>query len=267
MRYAPKISVLMGIYNCQGTLREAVRSIQSQTCTDWELILCDDGSTDGTLMMAKVMAQEDGRIRVIENSRNCGLARTLDRCAAVAQGKYFARMDGDDLCSPERFTRLASALDSHPDVAVVSSWMSSFDEHGTWGMVRTEEHPEPRDFLRGSPICHAPCMMRRSAFEAVGGYGSEPWLIRAEDYYLWFKFYAAGYRALNIQEALYAMRDDRQARSRRTLRSRINECIVRWKGFGMLGFPLWLRLWAIRPLLVWMLPRLAYDRLRRRLRA
>jgi glycosyltransferase EpsE len=109
-------------------------------------------------------------------------------------------------------------------------------------------------------------MMRCNAFNAVGGYGSEPWLLRAEDYHLWFKFYAKGYQALNLQEALYAMRDDRQARSRRTLQSRINECIVRWKGFRMLGFPLWQRLWAVRPLLVWILPGFAYDRIRRRLR-
>lgn len=256
----------MGIYNCAGTLEEAVGSICTQTYTNWELILCDDGSTDGSLALAETLAKNDGRIRVIRNSQNLGLAKTLDHCASVAQGEYFARMDGDDSCSPERFTKLVVALDTNPSAAVASSWMSCFDEHGTWGMVRTKEHPEPLDFLSGSPICHAPCMMRRSAFEAVGGYGAEPWLIRTEDYHLWFKFYAKGYRALNLQEPLYAMRDDRKARSRRTFRSRINECIVRWKGFGMLGFPLWRRLWAVRPLLVWMLPSFAYDWMRRRLR-
>lgn len=263
----PRVSVLMGIYNCSHTLEEAVDSIRNQTFTDWELILCDDGSTDDTLAKAEALAKNDSRIRIIRNSKNLGLARTLDHCASVAFGEYFARMDGDDRCSPDRFAKLVRALDTHPEIAVVSSWMCSFDERGPWGIVRTKEYPVPRDFLNGSPIIHAPCMMRRTPFEAVGGYGSEAWLIRAEDYYLWFKFYANGYRALNLQEVLYSMRDDRMAQGRRTLRSRINETIVRWKGFKMLGLPWLQRLWAVRPLLVWATPSLFYRWLHHRRQA
>lgn len=263
----PRVSTLMGVYNCSATLREAVEAIQAQTYADWELIICDDGSADDTLQVAESLAQADPRIRIIRNNRNLGLARTLDHCASVARGEFLARMDGDDTCSRDRFAKLVAALDAHPEIAVVSSWMSSFDEAGTWGMVRTKEHPEALDFLGGSPICHAPCMMRRSAFEAVGGYGAEPWLIRAEDYYLWFRLYAAGHRALNLQEPLYAMRDDRYAQGRRTLRSRINETIVRWRGFKMLGLSWPLRVYAIRPLLVWATPSFIYRWLRRRRQA
>jgi glycosyltransferase EpsE len=110
-------------------------------------------------------------------------------------------------------------------------------------------------------------MMRRTAFEAVGGYGAERWLIRAEDYHLWFKFYAKGYQALNLQEPLYSMRDDRNAQARRTLQSRINEAIVRWRGFKMLGLPWLHRLWAIRPLIIWATPSFLYNWLRRRRQA
>jgi glycosyltransferase EpsE len=264
MANAPRVSVLMGIYNCSPTLEEAVDSIRQQTFTDWELILCDDGSTDDTLMKAASLAKNDDRIHVIRNSQNLGLARTLDYCASVALGEYFARMDGDDRCSPDRFAKLVEALDEHPEVAVVSSWMSCFDERGTWGVIKTKLHPTPIDFLPGSPICHAPCMMRRNAFNAVGGYGSEPWLLRAEDYHLWFKFYAEGYQALNLQEELYAMRDDQRAQRRRTLRSRLNETIVRWRGFKMLKLSWLKRMWAIRPLLVWAMPSPIYRLLHRR---
>lgn len=228
------------------------------------MILCDDGSTDGTLALADALAKSDERIRIIRNPRNLGLAQSLDRCASAARGEYFARMDGDDTCSPERFAKLVAALDAAPKIAVVSSWMTNFDERGEWGLVRTKEHPLAEDFLQGTPFCHAPCMMRSQAYRAAGGYGSEPWLIRAEDYYLWFKFYALGYRGLNLQEPLYAMRDDRSAKRRRTLRSRINETKVRWKGFGLLGFPLWKRFWAVRPLLVWLVPGFFYEWIRRR---
>ena len=254
----------MGIYNCAYTLVEAVQSIRDQTYTDWELILCDDGSTDNTLAKAEALAKTDSRLRIIRNSKNLGLARTLDYCASVALGEYFARMDGDDRCSPDRFAKLVETLDAHPEAAVVSSWMSRFDETGTWGIARTKSTPTRADFFSGSPICHAPCMMRRSSFEAVGGYGNQPWVIRAEDYYLWFRMYAKGYKAINLQESLYQMRDDRAAKHRRTFRSRLNETIVRWKGFGLLGYPIWKRIWSIRPLIVWLVPLPLYDWIRRR---
>ena len=261
---SPRVSVLMGIYNCSHTLEEAVDSIRNQTFTDWEFILCDDGSTDDTLAKAEALAKTDSRLRVIRNSKNLGLARTLDYCASVAFGEYFARMDGDDRCSPHRFVKLVEALDAHPEAALVSSWMTSFDNKGTWGLVQTKEWPDKADFIAGTPFCHAPCMMRKSAFVDVGGYGSESWLIRAEDYHLWFKFYAKGYRGLNLQEPLYMMRDDRAARQRRTLKSRFNESVVRWKGFGLLAYPLWKRMWALKPLLTWLLPNFIYNIIRRK---
>lgn len=260
----PRVSVLMGIYNCATTLREAVESIQGQTYRDWELILCDDGSSDGSLALAESLAAQDARIRVIRNPRNLGLAQTLDHCASVARGDYFARMDGDDVSAPGRLAKLVDALDSHPELALVSSWMTRFDERGDWGEVRTKPHPSAEDFLGGSPFCHAPCMMRREAFERAGGYGKDPWIIRAEDYNLWFKFYALGFRGMNLQEPLYRVRDDQDAYARRTLRSRLNETVVRWRGLGLIGFSPWKRLWSVKPLLVWAVPGFAYRWLRRR---
>lgn len=106
-------------------------------------------------------------------------------------------------------------------------------------------------------------MLRRAPVLAVGGYGAQRWVQQVEDVFLWFRLYAAGYRAMNIQEALYRVRDDENARSRRNLRRRINHARVRWKGFRMLGFPWYKRLWAVKPILVWALPSGAYRRLHR----
>jgi glycosyltransferase EpsE len=122
--------------------------------------------------------------------------------------------------------------------------------------------PTANDFLSGSPICHAPCLMRREPVLAVGGYGAQAWVLGVEDLFLWFRLYAAGYRAMNIQEALYRVRDDENARSRRTLARRLNEARVRWKGFRMLRLPWHKRLWAVKPILVWALPDSVYHRLR-----
>jgi glycosyltransferase EpsE len=258
----PRISIIMGVYNCASTLVESLDSIARQTYTDWEMILCDDGSTDDTLQVAREWARRDHRTKVLANERNLGLARTLDRCIAEARGELLARQDGDDISEPGRFAKLVAAMDAHPELAVVSSWMSCFDEKGIWGMVRTKMFPTAEDFLSGSPICHAPCLMRRAPVLAVGGYGAQPWVLQVEDLFLWLRLYAAGYKAMNLQEPLYRMRDDENARSRRTLARRFNETRVLWKGFRMLRFPWHKRLWAVKPILVWALPTGVYRRLR-----
>lgn len=264
LKMAPKVSILMGVYNCEKTLAEAIDSILWQTFRDWELVICDDGSSDNTLSLIKSYARRDSRIRIMANSTNLGLAPTLDRCASIAQGIYYARMDGDDISEPNRLEKLTRTLDQNPDVALVSSWMTCFDEGGPWGEVRTVPRPTSRDFISGTPYCHAPCMMRASAFRKVGGYGNASWVRRVEDYYLWFKFAQAGLAGLNLQEALYRVRDDRCAITRRTFTSRVNDAVVRWRGFGMLRLPLWTRLWCLKPLLTWLVPIPIYNWLRRR---
>lgn len=262
-RMQPRVSVIMGIYNCDPTLAESLNSIVRQTYTDWEMILCDDASTDDTLQVAREWARRDPRIKVLANESNLGLARTLNRCIAEARGELLARQDGDDISELDRLEKLVAAIDAYPDIAVVSSWMATFDENGIWGQVRTKPFPIDEDFLTNSPICHAPSIMRKAAVVAVGGYGTEPWLLRCQDYYLWSRLYAAGHRAMNLQEPLYRMRDDQAAQQRRSLTQRLIAVRVRWRAFGLLGLPLYRRFWAIKPILTWIVPNRVYKRHRR----
>ena len=181
-----KISVLMGIYNCEETLAEAIDSILAQTYTNWELILCDDGSKDGTYAVAESYRQRfPEKIILLQNEQNKGLNYTLNRCLAQASGEFIARMDGDDLCSADRFAKEITALQEHPSMAVVSTAMAYFDENGQWGRGHAIPFPKKKDFLHGTPFCHAPCMVRRSAMEEVGGYTDDDKYLRVEDYDLW----------------------------------------------------------------------------------
>ena len=100
----------MGIYNCASTLEAAVRSIQAQTYTDWELIMCDDGSTDDTLAVARKLAEEDGRIILLRNMMNRGLNYTLNKCLESATGEFIARQDGDDESVSTRFEKQVQFL-------------------------------------------------------------------------------------------------------------------------------------------------------------
>lgn len=219
----PEISVIMGIYNCVETLEDAVNCIINQSFTDWELIMCDDCSSDNTYDVAKSIAEKDDRITVLKNDKNLTLAPTLNKCATVARGKYLARMDGDDVCSLNRFEKEYNFLESNPEYALVSCNMILFDSQGEHGVVKYREKPDGKLLVRGSQFCHAGCMMRRKVFEELGGYGESTEVERIEDFDLWFRLYKAGYKGYNIQEALYSMRDDRNAISRRKFKYRINE--------------------------------------------
>lgn len=213
----------MGIYNCAPTLQEALDSLYAQTYQDFEIILCDDGSKDNTHQIAYENQKNHPNIVFLKNPHNMGLNQTLNNCLTVAKGEYIARMDGDDLCDPTRFEKQVKFLDEHPEYAIVSNPMIHFDENGEFMRGRVKEgEPTKEDLNYGPPFCHAPCMVRQEAYDAVGGYTVDPKLLRMEDYNLWMKMFAKGYRGYNLSEHLYMMRDDRNATARRNLRCRIN---------------------------------------------
>lgn len=254
-----KVSVIMGIYNCADTLCEAIDSILAQTYTDWELIMCDDGSSDETLRIAHDYRDRyPDRILVLTNERNLGLNKTLNHCLAYAKGEYIARMDGDDISVPERLEKEVAFLDSNPAYAIVSCPMIYFDENGDWGQGRSIAFPEKGNFVKGTPFCHAPCMVRADAYKTVGGYSEDRRTLRVEDYHLWFCMYAAGYRGANLSEPLYKMRDDENAYSRRKFRFAWNEAYVRLTGYRMLALPFRNYVYVLRPILVNLLPKGLY---------
>lgn len=248
MDISKKVSIIMGIYNCAETLNEAIDSIINQTYSNWEFIICDDGSKDDSYRIAKGYEIKDpNRFKVIQNGKNKGLNVTLNKCLEIATGEYVARMDGDDICDPMRFQKEVEILNNHPEYAIVSSYMTTFDERGDWGCIKTLEEPQIKDFPTHVPMfCHAPCMIRRLAFVDVGGYTENKRLLRVEDYHLWYKFYAKGYRGYNIQEALYKMRDDRDALHRRTAQARLNGIYATFIGFKMVHVPKWMYIYAIK---------------------
>ena len=121
------ISIIMGIYNCENFLRESIDSILNQTYTNWELIMCDDGSSDNTYMIAKEYEKNfPDKILVIKNEKNMGLNYTLNNCLSKAKGKYIARQDGDDISERNRFEKEIEFLESHPQYSIVSCNMFYF---------------------------------------------------------------------------------------------------------------------------------------------
>lgn len=116
---APVVSVGLPFFNAGSTLVAAINSILAQTFANWELILLDDGSTDGSLTIA--LSFSDPRIRVVSDGENRGISYRLNQAVSLARGKYFFRMDGDDLAFPERLQQQHDFLVQHPEVDLVAS--------------------------------------------------------------------------------------------------------------------------------------------------
>lgn len=255
-----KISIIMGIYNCESTLEEAIDSILKQTYSEWHLIMCDDGSLDRTYNIAnKYRDKYPEKITLIKNDANRGLNYTLNHCLKYADGEYIARMDGDDISLPTRFKEELDFLDSHKEFDIVSTPMIYFDELGDFLVGKGRGEVLPEVFPKGTPICHAPCMVRREAYEAVNGYTVSPNRLRVEDWDLWIRMYEKGFRAYELEKPLYKMRDGRDAYSRRKMKYRINESRVSAFAVKSLKLNPQQYIWVLRPIIVGLLPGFIYK--------
>lgn len=255
-----RISVIMGIYNCAPTLVEALDSLMAQTYQDFKIILCDDGSSDNTYQVAKDYASKHDNIVLLKNEKNMGLNYTLNHCLKYADTEYVARMDGDDISMPTRFEKEVKFLDEHPEYAIVSTPMIYFDEQGEFGRGNGGNEPTKESLMYGPPFCHAPCMVRKVAYDAVEGYTVDPRLLRFEDYNLWMKMFARGYKGYVLDECLYAMRDDRNAIKRRTLKSAFHGIYAHYLAHKTLGLSFSkLLIYSIKKLGTRLMPRFIYT--------
>lgn len=260
-----KISIIMGVYNCEKTLAEAIESILAQTYNNWELIMCDDCSTDGTYNVTKKFAEKfPKRIKILKNEVNSRLAFSLNHCLQYATGEFIARMDGDDKSLPDRLEKQIQYLRENPDIDLVGTAMQRFNEKELADIVKSINHPNYYTLHNAIPFHHATILARREVFEQLNGYTVSKRTNRAQDYDLWFRFYHAGFRGENLQEALYLVREDEAAIRRRTAKVRLYGLQTTWIGFKLLGYPWY---WLIKPTLITFLkvltPYKAVDLLRK----
>ena len=199
----PLISVLMPVYNCEAYLAEAVRSVLGQTFGDFELIIVDDGSTDGSPELLRGFANRDARVRLVSRP-NTGITRALNEMIALSRGRYLARMDADDISVPHRFARQVEYLDAHPECVVVGSRVMLMDPYGSpvaaTGHALTHEEIDHELLTRsGWALVHPSVMMRKDAVAAAGGY-DERWK-HCEDHDLFLRLAEAG-KVANLPDVL-----------------------------------------------------------------
>ena len=240
-----KISVIMGIYNCAKTLPAAIDSILAQTYENWELIMCDDCSTDDTYKVAKsYKIKYPEKIILVRNEENSKLAYSLNHCLKHATGEYVARMDGDDISLPERFERQIKFLNEHPDIQLVGSSMRRFNETGLHDIVEPPENVDKYTLRNRVPFCHATILTYKYVYDKLEGYTVAERTVRGQDCDLWYRFFHKGFAGANIIEPLYLVREDENAVRRRTAKVRINSFKTTRMGYKLLGYP---KHWIIKP--------------------
>lgn len=233
----PAVSIIMGSYNptdLQG-LHRAVESIIAQTYSDWEFIICDDGSDAPYVDRLRELSALDPRIRCIRTEQNCGLAHALNCCIAHSCGRWIARMDDDDFSEPERLEKQVGFLSAHSEYAWVGCQALLFDQDGIWGDSLRPEVPDQKDFLRYSPFIHPSVMFRREVLEQAHGYMETPLTARCEDYELFMRLAAMGYCGYNLRDKLLHYQESRSTLDKRQFRYCFNEAIIRWCGFRRMG--------------------------------
>lgn len=200
----PVLSIVMSVYNAQRFLKEAIESILDQSFEDLEFIIVNDASKDNTLRI--IESCDDRRIRIMNNSKNLGLTRSLNKAIKVAKGRYIARMDADDISLPQRFEKQISVLQGNTAISVVSSWVDVIDENGDILVVRRiPPWKVCKKLLRyENLITHGGVVVRRDAFHNHGYYDEN--LRYGQDRELWQRFIDAGVGFYIIEESLYQFR-------------------------------------------------------------
>lgn len=197
----PAVSVVMPVHNARPYLDEAIASILAQSFGDFEFVLLDDGSTDGSGDMMRAWAARDDRIRLVASPSRSGPVGSSNRVVAAAKGALIARMDADDISHPDRLRRQLDLFQSVPDAVLAGVLHETLDHSGR--RVRAADRARVRRRSPFPPFAHGSVMMRRSAFDAVGGYRStsDYW----EDIDLYLRMAGVG-RIFVIPEALYGYR-------------------------------------------------------------
>ena len=197
----PTVDVILPVYNCEPFIEEALESLLAQTYQYLQIYIIDDGSIDKTAQIVSTVAERDSRIRFIQNKKNRGIVDCLNKGIDLGQGKYIARMDGDDICNPDRIEKQLLFLEQHSGVVACSGSFTIIDEGGNVQrtVIATNKATDPfcipahQHFL-----LHPFLLVERVAMEKIGGYRR---VTHCEDADLYYRLAAIG-KLHNLTETL-----------------------------------------------------------------
>jgi glycosyltransferase involved in cell wall biosynthesis len=223
---SPRVTVFMPVYNREHTLREAIDSVLGQTYPNFELLLVDDGSSDGSLDI--VHGYRDSRVRLVVHERNLGIPATRNHGLELARGELLALLDSDDVATPTRLRRQVDFLDRRPDVAAVGSWLTKIDASGrTRGFITRPTRPlEIRAHILFVSCFKNPAMMARTEILRRFGYREE--FRYCQDIDLWARV-SARHALANIPRFLTRYRSGGESRRDEDLALRLKMAAARYQ--------------------------------------
>ena len=196
----PLVTIVMSVYNGEQFLREAIDSMLGQTFSDFDFLIINDASTDNSVKI--INEYDDQRIKLIHNKQNIGLTKSLNKGLKLAQGRYIARMDADDISLPTRLEKQVDYMESHSEVGLCGGWFQIIE--GPF-IKKPETHEEIAvRMLRRNPFGHSTVMMRKSVLENHSLTYDET-LVSSQDYDFWSRMINYT-KAYNIPEVLVKYR-------------------------------------------------------------
>jgi glycosyltransferase involved in cell wall biosynthesis len=200
----PKVSILVPVYNCESYVAESIQSILNQSFENFELIVIDGGSTDGTLRIVKEF--RDRRIRLVDHKERFGLVESRNEGLSLAKGNIIAFQDADDISQRLRIAKQYSEFLVHDDLEVLGTSYTRID-HRRKALQRIQlaERISFKDLLGGMQLCNGSVMLRKNTILGEGMF--DPFFRQCEDYELYCRLAQKGCKIMNLQESLYFLRD------------------------------------------------------------
>lgn len=257
---APAITILMGVYNGLPHLEACIKSILQQTFPDFEFLIFDDASTDGSHLVIERLAANDRRIRFVRNKTNVGLGAVLSRGVKEARAQIIARIDADDTAVPHRLETQYEFLRANPSIDLVGSYALDVTKDGI--PIRERKvpitHEKIAELVWSNPFIHPTVMFRKEAILRVGSYSSTD--RRRQDYDLWFRCVAGGLRMANIPEPLVHYLFSEATMKRNHVRSMWEQAKIGLRGCRLVSAPAYAYIATCMPLFESLMP--AWLRLR-----
>ena len=247
-----KISVIMSTHNGRNTIDTAIESILNQTYQNFILIICVDASTDGTYDYLKKKYKQFDNIFIFNNTISKGLANALNLCLKYCKDcEYVARMDDDDYSYSNRFEKQVEFLEKNLDFSFCGTNVDIFDGVNIVENRKLKEFPQKKDLIWNSPFIHPTIMFRYDDLIKCNCYRVSNETLRGQDYDLFMRMYASGYKGANIQHSLFRYTENIKTKKRRTFKVRLGESKVRLEGYVKMGVIWYAFPFVLKPLIAY----------------
>lgn len=246
-----EVTVLMSVYKEKSEeIKEAIESILQQSFKNFEFLIIDDGQEER--IQRVIREYNDPRIKLIVNSSNIGLAKSLNKGIEIAKGKYIVRMDADDISYPNRIKKQLDFINKNPQYAVIAGKAHIFDENGIYGTSKSSGKVEKKQLVKGTPFIHPTMLIKKECIKQIGGY---PNYRRAQDYAMIMKMYSNGFKGYIMDDVLIKYRMNQNGYKKKKFKYRIMEMKIRAKYYKELGLPPINYIYVLKPLIIGIIPK------------